>query len=978
MHKQALAGPSSAASPEMQGAPWPLPPAGSFNPLFRHPIGPEDEDSKIVEEQPAPAHDLPAQMTEAVPVVPVPIPKASSSVTSTPIAPSTSPSPSIRAKQPHAPTRSSPLNPHTSSSPSPPAGPMSAHLEPTPSTGPPASSSAYAAPAPAKPAASSTSTVAADGMATDPALDESLNTLASAAASGSRPATAEALAALLHKFVESDKLNMAGAKEDAEPLVNEDGLPIHEIRETPEGKALDDGVIASTSNAEAMKIGQEEKAADQEEEQDGAYWSEEAKARRKALFDRVFGGGLDSDEDEEDHDGDDEPEHGKGKNGDDSDEDVDAEEKTQGKKRAGRKSRHDDSGESEDDDERGSLPLSIGSRRTSSPPPHTSDISADPTVNISAPTPVSPASPSFAIASSLTTPPNSNASTHVGLGAPPNATSESRSPHPSSARRTSASIPPPAKGILKSAPRKKSVSFDESVPIPPDSPERPLGAGKGKMGWQLPLPIAVGGGEESFGEKAIPVINPPTPKNKDKVVIGANGAVGASGKDGFAGFKRGFLNSGSNTQKGGVKEKEVVQEPPIAGSGRKPSLFAQRLAEKAVVESAAPSAAMPPTPPGARSSAKPKPALPKMSESTGTSSVKPAVIEKPPATREQVKEASKPEIANWTPLSQLPPNAPSGYKPGEYSAAAPAENTGEEDAEGEDEDDDDFHDDEMEFDSDEEDEYDLDDALLARELALQYHRQKMYQPRTYGSDEEADAEGAGDDADPDTLDLGGTDAGGLGNVMLALPQVEGGDGPQIVNPTPDDWRRFVRVGRLENGNLVLAPGQEGWEGEEDGETHGEEGGDETYVAASSNSQQSPVALTASRPAAAATKATSAEIPELTSEEKKANVEHIKRVLLGLEEDRPRPQPILPESINHVRLPPTLQRANQAAAPTSVESPTQPAEAVSAKPVKAETKGLGDIVERSAPVAGSSKDGIAGQGEAPPKKVSRFKAARMGV
>jgi len=57
---------------------------------------------------------------------------------------------------------------------------------------------------------------------------------------------------------------------------------------------------------------------------------------------------------------------------------------------------------------------------------------------------------------------------------------------------------------------------------------------------------------------------------------------------------------------------------------------------------------------------------------------------------------------------------------------------------------------------------------------------------------------------------------------LGLPQISmlssSGDGhramPSIINPTPDDLRRFVRVGKLDNGKLVLAPGEEGWSDED--------------------------------------------------------------------------------------------------------------------------------------------------------------------
>jgi CTD nuclear envelope phosphatase 1 len=761
----------------------------------------------------------------------------------------------------------------------------------------------------------------------------------------------------LRQIAETDKLDLSGAKEDSEPLVNEDGLPIHEIRETPDGAAID-GSLVTQANKTGASVSTEEDGDLETEmrEKEKEYWSTAAVAKRKALFDRVFGGVSDSDEDEAD-------ELDAGDVGEDR-----AVSGTSGKsRRKGKgKARHDDSGESEDEEEeRASFPLSIGARRSSSPPPI-------PNVDVTLPTPSSPTGASIAAGAA-----EDDSAASIGLGAPPGT---AQSPT-SSGRRTSASMPPPAKSILKPAQRKKSVSFDESVPIPPDSPDRT--AGKGKMGFQLPLPIAVGDdAADHYGEKAVPTIHAPTPKNKAD--------QGAAGGSAFAGFKRGFLNGPTSSPPSQAKSSATPSAAvtPSTSSDetkptRKPSLFAQRMAQKAVVESPAVSPPIPPSVPEPK--IKPKPALPKMSESTGTSSVKPAVVEKPPAVRETVKEAPQPEIANWTPLSQLPPNAPSGFKPGESSGlsrAGAGDNLDEDDE-------DDYEDHELEFDSDEEDEYDLDDALLAREMALEYHRRKMYQPRKYGSDEEDDA--ADDDAgavgedgkmDPDKLDLGGLGANGLGNVMLALPQVEGGDGPQIVNPTPDDWRRFVRVGRLENGNLVLAPGQEGWEegDEEDGataEAHadaGEHNGTEIIPAAQSSGSTLPPST-----ATANAKPGHQDESALSAEEKKANVERMKRVILGLEEDKPVKPATVSSPASQILLPPTLQKA----IPDDEGASSAPPVAASARSnvAKAETKGLGDIVERSAmpAVLGVKENtGVAASDAAPPKKVSRFKAARLGA
>jgi hypothetical protein len=140
-----------------------------------------------------------------------------------------------------------------------------------------------------------------------------------------------------------------------------------------------------------------------------------------------------------------------------------------------------------------------------------------------------------------------------------------------------------------------------------------------------------------------------------------------------------------------------------------------------------------------------------------------------------------------------------------------------------DEEDDDFYNDV------DDDEYDLDDALLAREVALAYHQNRAYSQlgqqqaqsnrltdeSAEGFDESyVDGYGSQDEEEEE------------GGVVLGLPQIvmpsnTSGDGsgqrqmPSIINPTPDNLRRFVRVGKLDNGKLVLAPGEDGWSDEEE-------------------------------------------------------------------------------------------------------------------------------------------------------------------
>lgn len=104
-------------------------------------------------------------------------------------------------------------------------------------------------------------------------------------------------------------------------------------------------------------------------------------------------------------------------------------------------------------------------------------------------------------------------------------------------------------------------------------------------------------------------------------------------------------------------------------------------------------------------------------------------------------------------------------------------------------------DDEEEDDDDDDDEvngessYNIDEALLAREMALDAHRRTGFEPISHQDEE--DYEG----------------------VFLSVPTVQG-DNPRIVNPSPSDLRKAVRVGKLENGNFVLAPGEKGWSDDE--------------------------------------------------------------------------------------------------------------------------------------------------------------------
>lgn len=506
-------------------------------------------------------------------------------------------------------------------------------------------------------------------------------------------------------------------------MINEEGLPIHEIREDTDGRPL--GAIPtkpSDVQDEALAPLDVEKPADD-------FWSEAAVARRAALRRRIF------------HEGD---------NGDDE-----------------------------------------GDQPQLSAEP---EEFADPTTPSIPSTPIRPPSPICR----------------------PSPTSQPKS-------------------ILKQSARKKSVSFDESVPIPPDSPDH-SGMSARIGGVVLPMP----NGE--FEPRPVPVIAEPKPAVKSQV-----------GEKGFAGFKRGFL---------GGPSKPKTTTAALRTGPRKSSLFAQRMAQP---EEELPSPTASATTVISMSSAETRPTvnLPKMSESKQMASMKPAVIER------AVSRPSEPETTTTTSIASS-------------SNASIARNGNTSHPVDTDQDEEDDYDDPSD-----EDEYDFDDALLAREAALEFHRRRGYQ--SFNPD------------DPDEE----------GGVMLALPQIA--DGKRIVNPTPDDPRKFVRVGKLENGKLVLAPGQVGWsDSEDEGDGDGE--------------------------------------VDAENREGRGRKREMKRRLLGLEGDEP---PIrAAEAKSHVEeetLPPAVTPiVREANKPT--QSNPSPSLASPAPPPD----------------------------PAPAKKVSRFKAARMGI
>lgn len=357
------------------------------------------------------------------------------------------------------------------------------------------------------------------------------------------------------------------------------------------------------------------------------------------------------------------------------------------------------------------------------------------------------------------------------------------------------------KSILKPPIRKKSVTFDPSIPpASPDSPDvAPSSVKPHKFGFPLPL---ASDDDHDWAPKPVPTITEPKPKAKKE--------------DDFAGFKKGFLGPPPKVRTAAEVDQPSSSSPPhpyptitseqvlpessqetLKPKPKKKSLFAQRLAHPEIDASAPATSSSTPATASPRSIN-----LPKMAESKGTLAIKGAVVEKPTTTPVPNPSSShtagsvverniiQPVASSSSPSKQDPSSG--------ISVTKQTSNNDGDDNNGEDS----F----AEYSSGSEDEYDLDDALLAREVALEYHRRHAYtslnrDPRDAPFEEEDDNGGEGS-------------AAGMGaGVMLGLPRIsdlQGQDGrPVIVNPTPDDLKRFIRVGRLENGNLVLAPGQEG-------------------------------------------------------------------------------------------------------------------------------------------------------------------------
>lgn len=461
------------------------------------------------------------------------------------------------------------------------------------------------------------------------------------------------------------------------------------------------------------------------------------------------------------------------------------------------------------------------------------------------------------------TPPIASSSASL---APPDDVDMPEEPTPSLSRSSSISHSHP-KSILKLPSRKKSVSFDDSVPLPPDSP--PV---RGFVGVEVP----------DSGPKVIPILNAPKPGQK---------------KEAFGGFKRGFLSAGpppvprivevapdepvpAPVPATTVRSQESPTAPaaPEPPQQKKQSLFAQRRAQAA------------------------GPSFPKLADTPPMVTMKHAVQEKS-------------AVPGPAPASSRPLTTPPSVGP----ARSPAPDAMDEDT---DEDDDEYGD-LGEFSDDEEDEYNLDEALLAREVALEYHRRQAYQTPV----------------DPDDVDPEAADA----NVLMGIPRVSTISGRdddsslRIVNPTADDLSQFMRVGRAEDGELVFEPPVVNEESDSDGEEAGADADDRR-------------------------------------QRRQRRKDVMAQLLTGDYSDRPlsgQAQADVDkarERAFHQSLPPAV-----AAAPTAAPAPA-PVPAPAPKPDPRR-----DVVERVAPpqrpVAAPSAEPEPAPA-APPKKVSRFKAARQ--
>lgn len=366
--------------------------------------------------------------------------------------------------------------------------------------------------------------------------------------------------------------------------------------------------------------------------------------------------------------------------------------------------------------------------------------------------------------------------------------------------------------------------------------------------------------------KGVPIIPPPKP-----------------GKS-FGGLRPGFLAASSNSSDSAEPmktDKLKGDGPPVAPEPKKKSsLFAQRRAE---------------------------PSLPKLRDSKPMATMKNAVVETP---------VSSAPTTSGSRSAQLPPAV--GSATAQHTSSAPSIVVDADDSDPDD------YGDLGEFSDDEEDEYALDEALLAREVALEFHRRQAWQKPV--DDDEIDPE---------------ADTG----AVLGIPRVSsvtGGteDDPlRIVNPTPDDLSQFLRVGRDADGQLVF---------------------EQPLVNSGSESEGE----------------------EEESQEKKERrarrEETMRRLLAGDYEDIPAQRDAEAEQKDREKqwassLPPTVQPTSpMQATALPVSPPSIDTQSISSIPAKHDRDEVERVKLAEAPMDGQS------EAPAPPKKVSRFKAARQGL
>ncbi|BEI83044.1 hypothetical protein CcaverHIS002_0309120 [Cutaneotrichosporon cavernicola] len=475
----------------------------------------------------------------------------------------------------------------------------------------------------------------------------------------------------------------------------------------------------------------------------------------------------------------------------------------------------------------------------------------------------------------------------------------------------------PPKGILKQPMRKKSVSFDESVPIPPDTPP------PRRHGFPLDQMIASTRPVDAQGlpTKQVPTLKMPHPGRR-------------AAPQTFGGLRTGFLGSTpilslapqvessraamTQPEPRELSELEIARKEEEKAQAKlkeeKEKMAQAKPAVQMQVEEKPPAAA-------AAAAAGPKPIPLMETKPTAAKHEKTDMdVDEPPAKIQKTDDRPKKKslfAQRRTPqLPEAERDSANGDDEGRQTGVPPTVGTSSSQTPmvivDDDDDDDEDYGDLGEFSDDEEDEYALDEALLAREVALEYHRRQAWQRPI--DEDEVDTEAAGAEA--------------------VLGQ---GEDLRIVNPTADDLSQFLRVGRSDDGELVFEQPLVHSGSESDGE------------------DDSPTAVD-------------------RRQRRTRRKDVMARLLRGEYEELPAP----PTSAPGLRaeqytesLPPSVgavPKIEEIATP-SVSSTATPAPATTAPPpAPKQPPPTRDVVERTASDAPSAP--------APPKKVSRFKAARM--